>query len=279
MSLKEFILSKQFLKLLGYAAVIAVGVLIITMLWLNIYTRHGQALTVPDFRGLTLEETQQLAKKSKVNFYVIDSVYSDDAEKGTVIEQNPVPGFKVKKWRNVSLIVNAIRPEMVPMPSLTELPLRQAIAVLENSGLKVGELIYKPDLSIDVVLNQQFNGEDIQSNTLVEKGSFIDLTLGKGLSNQRTTVPDLKGYSLERAKSRIIGASLNLGTYIYDNTIISSADSSSAFVYQQNPVSGENETAQLGSSIYLWLTTDSVKLLPDSTLIAPPDSLNFVIEI
>ena len=38
----------------------------ILLIWLNFYTRHGQARPVPDFYGLTMEQTAKLAKKSKV---------------------------------------------------------------------------------------------------------------------------------------------------------------------------------------------------------------------
>ena len=267
MSFKTFLKSKLFFRHLGYAVAIASGFLLISLLWLNIYTRHGQARAVPNFIGLSIEEVAKVAKKSKLTFSVVDSVYTDVVEKGMVAEQNPNPGFKVKKGRNISLIVNATRPEMVLVPDLVDLPLRQAIALLENSGLEIGALIYKPDISIDVVLGQQYNGRAIEPNSSIEKGSQLDLILGKGLSDKRTSVPDLIGSRLERARSRIIGASLNVGTYIFDNTITNAEDSTKAFIYQQNPAYSENVTVQLGSSIYLWLTTDSSKLPVDSTMV------------
>jgi len=103
MSLKEFIFSKTFLKHFGLALLIVVGVIIVLLIWLNIYTRHGQARSVPDFFGLTIEESTKLAKKSRMKFQVIDSVYTTLVSRGCVAEQNPKPGFRVKKWRTVSL--------------------------------------------------------------------------------------------------------------------------------------------------------------------------------
>jgi len=66
MSLKKFIFSKLFLKLIALAIIIAIAALLLLLLWLNFYTRHGQARSVPDFMGLTMEETEALAKKSKM---------------------------------------------------------------------------------------------------------------------------------------------------------------------------------------------------------------------
>jgi beta-lactam-binding protein with PASTA domain len=273
MSLKNFIFSKVFLKNIGLAILIIAGAIIILLLWLNIYTRHGQARSVPDFLGLTMEETAALAKKSRMKYQVIDSVYTSLVPRGCVAEQNPGPGFKVKKWRNIILTINAFRPEMVAVPDLVDLPLRQAIALIENAGLETGDLRYKADLSVDVVLNQLHNGKDVMPGDSIQKGSVIDLVLGKGLSNQRTPVPDLTGMKLEPARNRVLSASLNLGTFIYDNTIRTSDDSLNAFVFKQNPEYEEDATLQLGSAIYLWLTVDSLKLPVDSSLIVIPDTV------
>ena len=265
MSLKNFILSKLFLKNLGYAIVIIVGAVLVLLIWMNFYTRHGQARPVPNFIGLTMDQTVKLAKKSRLRYQVIDSIYTTIVPRGCVAEQNPKPGFKVKKWRNVVLTINAFHPEMAAMPNLIDLPKRQAILLAESSGLEIGLLKYRPDLSIDVVIDQQFNGKNINAGDSLQKGSVIDLVLGKGLSNQRTPVPNLLGMRLDPAKDKILSSSLNLGTFEYDNTIRKEADTIHAFVYKQNQEFKNDSTLQLGYPIYLCLTVDSAKLKVDST--------------
>lgn len=269
MSIKNFILSKTFLKNLGLAAVIVVGLIMVLLIWLNFYTRHGQSRPVPDFIGLTMDQTVKLARKNKVRYQVIDSVYTSEVPRGCIADQNPKPGFKVKKWRNIMLTINAFNPEMVAMPNLINLPKRQAIALIEGAGLELGTPRYIPDISIDVVIKQLYNGREIQGGDSLQKGSVIDLVLGKGLSNERTSVPDLRGLNLESAKNRILGASLTLVTSVFDATVRSRNDSLNAFVYKQNPEFSYDATLQLGSSIYLWLTVDSSRLAVDSTLVIP----------
>ena len=266
MSIKNFIFSKIFLKNLGMAAVLIVGILMGLLIWLNFYTRHGQSRPVPDFTGLSTEQVARQARKSKVRFQIIDSVYTSDVPRGCIAEQNPKPGFRVKKWRNIILTLNAYNPEMVAMPNLIDIPKRQAIALIETAGLEVGSLRYIPDISLDVVIEQLHNGIGIEAGDSLQKGSIIDLVLGKGLSNQRTSVPDLIGLSLGSAKNRILGASLTLVTSVFDNSIVSGKDSANAFVYKQKPDYSIDATLQLGSSIYLWLTVDSARLPADSVL-------------
>ena len=273
MSLKNFIFSKVFARNFGLAVAILIGSIMVLLIWLNFYTRHGQARPVPDFYGLTLEETTRLAKKNKVKFQIIDSVYTNAVPRGCIAEQNPYPGFKVKKWRNVALTINAFHPEMVAMPNLIDLPKRQALLVVEGAGLEMGLLKYKPDLSVDVVIDQQINGKKIVAGDSIQKGSVIDLVLGKGLSNQRTPVPELIGFNLEAARNRILGSSLNLGAFIFDTSVLNQSDSAKAFVYKQNPEFSEESSLQLGSAVYLWLTIDSTKLPVDSTMFIISDTI------
>jgi beta-lactam-binding protein with PASTA domain len=280
MSLKNFILSKLFLKNLGYAIIIIVGAIMILLIWMSFYTRHGQARPVPDFVGLTIDQTAKLAKKSKLRYQVIDSIYTTVVPRGCIAAQNPKPGFKVKKWRDIILTINAFHPEMVAMPNLIDLPKRQAILLAESSGLEIGLLKYRPDVSIDVVIDQEYSGKKIHEKDSLQKGSVIDLVLGKGLSNQRTSIPYLLDMKLEPAKNRILGSSLNLATFEYDNTIKKGADTINAFVYKQHPEFQKDVTLPLGSSMYLWLTVDSAKMKIDSarivrdTIPTVPDSEN-----
>ena len=76
MSFKNFILSKVFFKNLGLAVAIIVGFILILLIWMNFYTRHGQARPVPDFYGLSMEQAEILAKKNKLKYQIIDSVYT-----------------------------------------------------------------------------------------------------------------------------------------------------------------------------------------------------------
>jgi eukaryotic-like serine/threonine-protein kinase len=272
MEFLRFIISKYFLKHLGLAVVITVAIILITMLYLHLYTHHGQARPVPDFFSLTPEEVAEIAKENKLDYQIIDSVYTNIVDRGTVVEQNPKPGFMVKKDRTIFLTINARNPEMVQVPNLVGLTLRQANAILETSGLKMGRRIYVPDLAINNVLKQLYQGEEIQEGDSLEKLSNIDLVLGKGLSDRKTIVPDLIFMTFKQAESRILDASLNLGAFTYDETVLTGEDSTRAIVWKQNPESDEKNLIQLGSPVYLWLTLDSAKLpVPDTTSVLIPE--------
>lgn len=273
MSLKEFLKSKVFLRQLGLAMVIGVGLVIILIIWLNLYTRHGQSRPVPEVRGLTLEEARRTVVKNRMRFTVIDSVYTSFVPRGCIAEQMPLPGHRVKKGRMIKVTINAFNPEMVAVPDLVGLPRRQALSLIETAGLVPGQLNYVPDLTVDFVLKQTIHGREMTPGDSVQKGMVIDLVLGKGLSSQRTVIPHLSGLSLNGARNQVLSSSLNLGAYVFDATVADSDDSLAAFVYKQNPEYYPGASVQLGSSVYIWLTTDSLKLQADTTSVAIADTM------
>lgn len=273
MVLKDFLLSRLFMKHLGIAMAIFVALLLVILMWLNIYTRHGQAKTVPDFIGRTLKEAKETAPQYRFRFVVIDSVYTSLVPKGTIAEQNPLPGQKVKKHRRINISINAFNPEMIVVPNLVGLSLRQALATITTAGFETGKLNYTPDITVDYVLKQLHNGIEIIPGDTIAKGAVIDLVLGSGLSSRRTPIPNLIGMTVARARERILSSSLNPGTFVYDNSILTEIDSLNSFVFKQNPEYVEDATLQLGSTVYLWLTIDSLKLPVDSTLIILNDSV------
>lgn len=257
----RFLISKTFLRHLLLAVAIAVIILLVTLVWLKIYTHHGQAISVPNLTGLTLDEADDVVSSRKLNIEVLDSIYANDMPRGTVVKQNPAPSSKVKVRRRIFVTMNAVNPEKASMPNLVSLSDRQAILALENAGLQLGEISYKPDFAVNSVLQQKLNGSVIEEGTMVEKGSRIDLVLGMGLSNETTTVPDLEGLDLAAAKAAISDRFLNFGLATYDQSVQNEEDSLLAWVYRQNPDYDGFTRINKGMEVFVWMTVDST-LLP-----------------
>ena len=116
--------------------------------------------------------------------------------------------------------------------------------------------------------------QPVEEGDSIIKGSSIDLILGRGLSNDKTVGPELIGLSLEEAKDLITARFLNLGAVIYDGSIFNYEDSSAARVWKQRPLYKETQLINLGASVDIWLTVDSVKLgLSDTTSYELPAEL------
>ena len=227
---------------------------------LNSYTRHGETITVPDIRGLSIEKAKQILSERNLDFAVADSSFSDKKPKLAVLDQSPMPNEKVKEGRTIYLTLNSVIPPQVKMPDLTDNSLKQAQMVLENVGLRVGQLIYKPDLAQNVVLDWMNKGKKIPVGQNIKKGSTIDLILGDGLGNTEVDVPELIGHSLREVRFILDASSLNLGAVIADNTV--RGDSLDAVVYKQMPSPDDvDNKLNLGEAVDVYITKDQSKVI------------------
>jgi len=219
-------------------------VVMITFFSLNLYTRHGEGIPVPQLKGLQIEKAMEVLKEQGFD-YKIDSVYVLDQQPGAVVEQDPDPGTNVKENRTIYLTVVTRLAPPVSLPDLTPYTYREAVATLSNYGLKVGDTIYKADIARDRVLEVRFSGQPIAAGSKIPKGSKVDLVLGNGEGASQVDIPDLVNQDLDAAKFVIKNGGLTLGKITYQGAI---TDSANLVVVAQMP-----------------MKTDSVSKAPNGT--------------
>jgi eukaryotic-like serine/threonine-protein kinase len=253
-----FVKTKLFLKHFVLSILAALVIIFFVLQSLGILTHHGESLSVPDFRGLSLKKAYKLSKEKNLKLEIIDSVDNAPGKRGTVIDQIPSPNFKVKEGRTIHITLKTFIPKKISMPDFTRVSLVQAKADIETYGLKIGRLKYVPDIATNNVLEQMYNGKPIKPGTQIQRGSSIDLILGLGKSDQAVIVPNLVGYTKLDALQKATDNSLNIGSFIYDETVITTEDSISAIVWKQSP--GMNVQSTMGTPVDVWLTLDSDKI-------------------
>jgi len=235
-----------------------------TFISLKIFTNHNEYIKLPSFIGKTEPEVKNLCKQYKLRYVITDSIYSNKAKPGTVVEQIPKPGVNVKENRKIFITINAVEPEKISMPDITGISIREAALIAEIYGIKIGNLKFVPDIAKNNVLKQQYKGQEIAPGTLIPKGSVIDLVVGTGISNEKTYVPCLYGLTYKQVEQTLTEAALNIGAVIYDETIKNAKDSAYAIVYRQNPSFRPNPTQlNLGYPVDIWLTVDSTMNIPN----------------
>lgn len=186
----SFLRSKQFLIHLGIIS----GVLIILFFgiikWLSIYTDHSEFVQVPDFKGLELNKLEQFVQDKQVSFEIIDSIYDPKQKPGTVLRQDPDPLSKVKHNRIVYLYVTGMVPPMITMPKLVDRSERQARLIITSYGLRPGKITEKAADCNGCVIAQLFKGKEISSGDKLQKGSVIDLIVGRKDNYYTSTAAD-----------------------------------------------------------------------------------------
>ena len=219
----------------------------ITFKSLNRFTRHGEELLVPDMVGMNYDEAVEQYHDT-FTFILLDSIYIKDFPEGAVYQQNPAPGSKVKQGRNMYILRTTIAPEIVVMPNLRNLSLRQAMVSLNAVGLKVEKLEFVDYFARNAVVEQKFKGDVIEPKTDVVKGSAITLVVGLGKGDRNTNLPDIVGVSVDAAKTILNNASLNIGAEVFVDT----DDDEFLFVSKTDPDYSFDKMVPLGSVVNVW---------------------------
>jgi eukaryotic-like serine/threonine-protein kinase len=254
-----FLRSKLFLVNVALAILAVAAVFGSTYYWLSNYTKHGENIIVPDLIGMNIAQIDSAIKQKHLRYSIMDSVYVAELSGGSIVEQDPAADAKVKENRTIYLTVNTGIPPKVQMPNLIDVSLRQAEAILQTYGLKMGENSFRHDLARNAVLEQRFKGRDIKPGTLISKGSVINLVLGDGIGTARVEVPNLTGQTKSEALFILKGYSLNIGAVIYDKSV---KDSANAIIYRQFPLPSDSASVNEGETIDIYLTQSSSKI-PD----------------
>lgn len=234
------------------------------ILWsLKFYTSPGDKIKVPDFRGISVAELDKFASEKGVDYMIIDSIFDPKGQKGIVIGQDPQPNAMAKEGRTIYVTVSSLRPQMIKMPNLLDQSLKEAVATLETYGLKVGKISYADGLP--VVLRMSYNGGDIKAGNMLEKGSVIALTVGRGLAGGDGRVPDLSGLTREEAINILQSKGLTMGAIVFDGTFATSADSNAAIVFKQSPTMADSIKLKPGAFIDIYLRKPVVEPVSDTT--------------
>ena len=181
MSLRNYLNSRVFFgQALAALAILAVlGYFFVH--WLTFTTDHGHEITVPNLAKLTEEQVEEKLDELDLDYVLLDSVdYNSDYPKFSVVEQDPLPGAKVKEGRKVYIKINASGFSSVRIPDLIQKTYREAVPTLKALGLEEGTITYIPNLGKDMVLEMRCKGRNLKVGDHVLKASKIDLVLGDG---------------------------------------------------------------------------------------------------
>ena len=181
MSLKKYLTSRVFFGqvLIAFAIIVVLGYLF--MHWLTFTTDHGNEISVPNLSKLTEEQVEEKLDELDLDYELLDSVdFRGDYPKYSVVEQDPMPGTKVKVGRKVYIKINSSGFSSVRIPDLIEKTYREAVPTLKALGLEAGTITYVPNLGKDMVLEMRYKGRNVKVGDRVLKASKIDLVLGDG---------------------------------------------------------------------------------------------------
>jgi len=252
----KFFYSKKFLINLAIALLIVVLFVWGIFKFIDSYTNHGETISVPSLEGMNIEEVKSTLTEKGLRYVILDSIFIEKAEKGVVLEQNPLPDNLVKENRTIYITTTKVIPPKIKMPDVTSMSQRLAVAKLESYGLKV-DIKYIPSEHVNSVVMQQMKGKEIKGGVLIDLGSKITLSVGTN-SDAQVLVPYLINLTKSEARTRLIEASLIEGFNEYENCKCETAeDTLNARIYRQSPIRSKAVAVNMGTSVDLYFTCDT----------------------
>lgn len=260
----KFITSRPLWVNILFAFFLVGLVLVLFLGSLGVLTKHGRSLKIPSVTGKTMSEAEKILSDQGFDVKIQDSVYLDTVAPLKVIKQFPEADAVVKINRTVYLTVNRSVPPMISMPRLVG-SFRNALLILKQFGLKLGDTTYRLDFAKNSVLDQLYNGQPVKPGTKIPMGSTISLVLGSGISNSTVAVPDLFGMTYSEAIALL--DSMHIGHITVADAGIT--DTLNAFVYRQNPERLDEDRKvnriRPGQLIDIWLSAEQQQRVVDTT--------------
>ncbi len=251
----KFITNKPLWVNLLAGIALAVGIFAGIISSLGWFTNHNDAKTVPSVVGKSLTEAQKILSDAGFSVEIQDSLYFDTLAPLQVIRQVPDELEVVKSSRSVYLTYNRATPPLIEMPNIVGYSFRNAVMILENAGLKLGDTTFRPDFARNSVLEQLYNGVLIQPGAKIALGSKIDLVIASELSNRSFAIPNLIGLTAAEARTLLDEKGIMLASVIADPDV---QDTASAYVYKQSPGRFDDEgnliTIRAGQVMDIWVS-------------------------
>ena len=258
MTFKKFLI--QLIILIAFILIVFMAVLF----WLKMYTNHGQELTLPDYIGSQIEESQEDAADKSFSLIVNDSIHIVDKPGGEIIEQNPKGGAKVKENRKIYVTITKDVADKKDLSSLPQLYGR-------NYSRKQKELSYMyiytkiRDYQYDSgepdhILGVWYKGQQVidargkRKNVEIVVGDTLEFTLSKR-AGAELNIPDLMCRSVAEAKMVLEVSELVLGDVKTDGDI---TDFDNAKIVYQHPSPKDGFTITMGEAIHVTVTQSGI---------------------
>lgn len=164
---------------------VAMALVSVLVVWgvlraVDTYTRHGEAVVVPDVKGMSVDDAQALFSRQGLDATVADSTYVKQKPAGCILEHHPAAGQKVKRGRLIYLTMNTNSVPLQAVPDVADnSSRRQAEARILATGFKLDSVLYIPG-ELDWVYGVTYNDRELAIGDKVPMGATLRLVVGNG---------------------------------------------------------------------------------------------------
>jgi len=229
------------------------------LLWLKIYTNHGQQKTMDDYIGQHFEEASRDAKKQSFQMIIKDSIHKVNQPGGLIIAQNPGSGSKVKENRKIYVDVTKYEADEIDLSELSgmyggDYNTLKAQLAYRDINTKIRGYQFDPG-EPDYVLQTWYKGRVIEgesgqkSNVKIKRGDTLEFILTK-IDGGSIQIPDLVCMPYGQLGFLLSNYNLKIGSIEQSGAI---TDNKRATVIAQEPAFEEGKTIPMGSLLKITL--------------------------
>jgi serine/threonine-protein kinase len=169
----------------------------------------SKTVEVPDLRGKTLFEANDLLNKKRLYLKVEGEEYDAVVVSGLIVRQDVPPGNKVKEQRGIKVFLSK-GPKVWSIPELSGQTLGEAESLISASGLRIEKIIrvHSPTVEKDTIIAQRPRPDEVMGGGPPQKpedllGQHRGLTLivSSGPYDMIYSCPDFSGKSRDDAVS------------------------------------------------------------------------------
>lgn len=183
MTSSEFINKFKSKYLWGNLAAMALVVVLLCVgvrFGIDLYTHHGEAISIPDVRHKSFADAERILKDASLPVVVSDTGYVKNLPPDCVLEQSPAPGEKVKSGHVIYVTINSAHSPVITIPDVIDnSSLREAMAKLTAMGFKLGSPQYIPGEE-DWVYGILVKGRHVVAGDKVSIDDVLIIQVGNG---------------------------------------------------------------------------------------------------
>lgn len=161
---------------------------------------------VPNLVGKNVDDAKKELDALNLKLVEADREINDAAE-GTIIKMNPDADTMVKEKSEVRVIVSS-GSKGNKMPDLEGRDLEEAKTILKSYGIEVDSIKSSEGFSDDVPRGQ-IMGQTPKKDIEVNSKTKVTLVVSKGPEIKKVTVPNVRGFSVDKAKATLTSKGLN----------------------------------------------------------------------
>ena len=188
---------------------IAIAIVLIASFLLGSFLAYGkfwssEDVIVPNVVGKTIDDAKHILSENKLRVSVTEQ-FDDNVAEGVVISQTPDANSHVKEDRTITIYVSKGE-EVVVVPDVRTLALREAELTLHNAGFIIGRI---EEVNDKTVPNNTVIDQNPRSPAQIKKTQKIDLIVCR--IEKMVELPDFTGSRLSSVKKQLVDLNLKEG--------------------------------------------------------------------